>query len=228
MGHSLSKALATVDKSDHIKEEEKPKLKSSLMEAERSMREKLESVTAKLYIGALNDECIPIVCAVDKFSNIIFIENVKKIDNGWKKDVADIIKRHLRMPDNGEDNQLTTLVTDVLENLITAQNRVKEYEEEQPIHVVYANESLIRFDYHIHFEILEGDRRALSYYGQVGLIDVKRARLPVLAYELNRVTKEKHLKEAAEGLKKLEELTTALEVAVNLLKKRSESQGMLY
>ena len=227
MGHSLSKALTTVDRSDRIREE-KSKLKSSLMEAERSMREKLECVKAKLYIGALNDECIPIVCAVDKFSNIIFIENVKEIHAGWKKDVADTIKRHLRMPDNGEDNQLTTLVTDVLENLITAENRVKEYEEEQPIHVVYANESLIRFDYHIHFEVLEGDRCALSYYGQVGLIDVERARLPVLAYELNRTTKEEHLDGAAEGLKKFGKLTTKLEVFVNLLKIRSESQGMLY
>lgn len=216
MGQSFSQAV------DDAKDEDK----SSLLKAERRMREKLECVKAKLYIGALNDECIPIVCAVDKFDDTIFVEEAK--EEGWKKEwksaVGNIIARHLRMPEKEADKRLIKLVTDVLVNLNS--HKEKKTYDEQHIHVVYANESLIRFDYHIHFEILEGNTRALFFYGQVGLIDLERAKLPVLIYELKRATEHQHLKKAAEELKELGSVKmSSVESVVTFLTERSKREG---
>ena len=216
MGQSFSQAVDAA--SDHDK--------SSLLKAERRMREKLECVKAKLYIGALNDECIPIVCAVDKFYDTIFIEDAKEKEweKKWKSEVGNIISRHLRMPEKKADKRLIELVTNVLVNL-NSNKKEKPYDE-QHIHVVYANESLIRFDYHIHFEIRGGNTRALFFYGQVGLIDLERAKLPVLIYELKRATEHQHLKKAAEELKELGSVKmSSVENVVTFLNKRSEREG---
>ena len=217
MGQSFSQAV------DDVSDKDK---KTSLLKAERRMREKLECVKAKLYIGALNDECIPIVCAVDKFDDTIFVEEAK--EEAWKKEwksaVGNIIARHLRMPEKEADKRLIKLVTDVLVNLNL--NEKKKTYDEQHIHVVYANESFIRFDYHIHFEIREGDSRALFFYGQVGLIDLERAKLPVLIYELKRATEHQHLEKAAEELDELKDLKmSSVGDVVKFLKSRSKRKG---
>ena len=216
MGQSFSQAV----------DDAKDKDKSSLLKAERRMREKLECVKAKLYIGALNDECIPIVCAVDKFYDTIFIENAKEEEweKKWKSEVGNIIARHLRMPEEKADKRLVELVTDVLVNLNS--HKEKKTYDEQHIHVVYANESFIRFDYHIHFEIRGDNTRALFFYGQVGLIDLEKAELPVLIYELKRATEHQHLKKAAEELKELGSVKmSSVESVVTFLTERSKREG---
>lgn len=184
------------------------------LEAERSMREKLESVKAKLYIDALNDECIPIVCAVDKFDDIIFIEKGKDIE---LEEVKTLIERHLRSDEN--DEKLSTLVAGVLTKFLAQ----KEGGQEEHKHVVYANRSFIRLDYHIQLQTLadeSGD--LLCYYGQVGLMEVAKARLPVLTYELTRATGDEQLKTAvADALDKLGDLKlSAKKDAVDFLRDR--------
>ena len=216
MGQSFSQAVDGASDDD----------KSSLLKAERRMREKLECVKAKLYIGALNDECIPIVCAVDKFYDTIFIKDAKDKDweKKWKSEVGNIIARHLRMPGEKADKRLIELVTDVLVNLNS--NKEEKTYDEQHIHVVYANESFIRFDYHIHFEIRKGNSRALFFYGQVGLIDLERAKLPVLIYELKRATEHQHLRKAAEELTELGSVKmSSVESVVTFLIRRSRREG---
>ena len=216
MGQSFSQAVDGASDDD----------KSSLLKAERRMREKLECVKAKLYIGALNDECIPIVCAVDKFYDTIFIKVAKDKDweKKWKSEVGNIIARHLRMPGEKADKRLIELVTDVLVNLNS--NKEEKTYDEQHIHVVYANESFIRFDYHIHFEIRKGNSRALFFYGQVGLIDLERAKLPVLIYELKRATEHQHLEKAAEELTELGSVKmSSVESVVTFLIRRSRREG---
>ena len=216
MGQSFSQAVDGASDDD----------KSSLLKAERRMREKLECVKAKLYIGALNDECIPIVCAVDKFYDTIFIKDAKDKDweKKWKSEVGNIIARHLRMPGKKADKRLIELVTDVLVNLNS--NKEEKTYDEQHIHVVYANESFIRFDYHIHFEIRKGNSRALFFYGQVGLIDLERAKLPVLIYELKRATEHQHLEKAAEELTELGSVKmSSVESVVTFLIRRSRREG---
>ena len=216
MGQSFSQAVDGASDDD----------KSSLLKAERRMREKLECVKAKLYIGALNDECIPIVCAVDKFYDTIFIKDAKdkEWEKKWKSEVGNIIARHLRMPGEKADKRLIELVTDVLVNLNS--NKEEKTYDEQHIHVVYANESFIRFDYHIHFEIRKGNSRALFFYGQVGLIDLERAKLPVLIYELKRATEHQHLEKAAEELTELGSVKmSSVESVVTFLIRRSRREG---
>ena len=184
------------------------------LEAERSMREKLESVKAKLYIDALNDECIPIVCAVDKFDDIIFIEKGKDIE---LEEVKALIERHLRSDEN--DEKLSTLVAGVLTKFLAQ----KEGGQEEHKHVVYANRSFIRLDYHIQLQTLADESGALlCYYGQVGLMEVAKAKMPVLTYELTRATGDEQLKTAvADALDKLGDLKlSAKKDAVDFLRDR--------
>lgn len=185
--------------SQHVDKETGEK-KFDLFKAERSMHEKLECVKAKLYTDALNDECIPIVCAVDKFNDIIFIpKDEMSIDQ--KNSVKNLIQRHLRM-DESSDEELITLVTSVVAILLSQ----KKGTSEKHTHVVYANRSFIRFDYHIHLDILDDGGGVLFYYGQVGLIELAKARPPVLLYELTRSTGNGYLKKAGKELRKLGDL----------------------
>ena len=210
MGQSFSQAVD--DPSDL-------KVMSGLLKAERRMREKLECVKAKLYIGALNDECIPIVCAVDTFNDTILIENSEeKTAEDLESKVRYIITSHLDM-----GNHDKKLITAMVKNVVMPNLKLLEEKktiEEQYTHVVYANESFIRFDYHIHFENLQGERFALFYFGQVGLLDVQRARMPVLIYELKRAT-DNLPKEAANELRELRNLKmSSMEEVVEFLNKR--------
>ena len=56
----------------------------------------------------------------------------------------------------------------------TATSNCKE--SVQQMHVVYANRSLLRIDYYVH-RLTQGDKKALIFYVQVGVIDMERVRL---------------------------------------------------
>lgn len=171
---------------------------AELLKAERSMRDKLECAKAKLYIDALNDECIAIVCAVAKFDGMLHIEDTKKDP---KDDIKSIMGSYLHMEDNQPDDELIELVANVVRTLLTHK---QETVEGRHTHVVYANKGFIRFDYFIYVHILDDGKRAvLSYYGQVGLMDVKNAKSQVLIYELRRATSDRKLERAGRELQKL-------------------------
>ena len=54
-----------------------------LYSLERKVRRKLEEQASKLYINALHDECLPIVCAVDKKQKILL--DVDSVSSDEKK-----------------------------------------------------------------------------------------------------------------------------------------------
>ena len=188
MGQSLSQIIET-----------KPDAK--LLQAERRMRDKLESNIAKLYIGALNDECIAIVCAVAKFDHMLYIEDITSIEP--RKAIESIIRRYLDMegdnPDEKSDNKLIELVTRVVKSFPSHEQGTYEGHHVQ---VVYANKGFIRFDFFICLQILDDNKAVLSYYGQVGLMNETKAKPEVLKYELRRATDDDKLKKAGEQLKK--------------------------
>ena len=171
---------------------------AELLQVERSMRDKLECTKAKLYIDALNDECIAIVCAVAKFDDMLYIEDAKKDPTD---DIKSIMGSYLRMEDNQPDDELIELVANVVRTLLTHEQGTVEGRH---THVVYANKGFIRFDYFIYLQSLAaGNKAALSYYGQVGLMDVKNAKPQVLIYELRRATSDRKLEKAGRELRKL-------------------------
>lgn len=185
MGQSLSQE---VQKKPHV-----------LGDVERRMRNKLECTKANLYIDALNDECIAIVCAVAKFDGMLYIEDAKNQDP--KGDIESIMGSYLHMEGNKPDDELIELVTNVVKALLTHKPGTVEGRH---IHVVYANKGFIRFDYFIYLQILDDGNAALSYYGQVGLMDVTKAKPQVLIYELRRATDDKKLEKAGKELEKSE------------------------
>ena len=188
MGQSLSQIIET-------------KTDAKLLQTERRMRDKLESNTAKLYIGALNDECIAIVCAVAKFDDMLYIEDITSIEP--RKAIESIIRRYLDMegdnPDEKSDNKLIELVTRVVKSFPSHEQGAYEGHHVQ---VVYANKGFIRFDFFICLQILDDNKAVLSYYGQVGLMNETKAKPEVLKYELRRATDDDKLKKAGEQLKK--------------------------
>ena len=196
--------------------------KTHLLEIERPMLEELEREKAKMYIDALNDECIPIVCVVDKFSIMSYVDLEEAKSKNMKSAIENIIKRHLRMAHSyGANDGLINLMSDVLKALLS---QGKGTYGEKYKHVIYANKSFLRFDYYFYLKIL-GDSKyaALSFYGQVGLLEVAKARVPVLIYELKRAMEDRHLKEAGKELQRVGNLKmSSVQDAAEFLIKRAE------
>lgn len=219
MGQSLSQVLEEKERTDKFKEA------LELRKIERTMNQKFEEKKATLYIEALNDECLPIVCAVDKFYEFLF--DVKKpqvtpaAGTSGQTDPEDLygigkkMKKHL----HGDYlTKLTSLLGGVVGNVLDTQT-VGVVEEKQT-HVVYANMSVIRIDYYLYynrFKVGNDEMTALFYYVQVGVIDMTRVRLPVLIYELTRATQYDMLGKAGDRLKEIADSSIRLHEAVQTL-----------
>ena len=170
MGQTLSEQIEEREKNEDQAEALK------LRKIERDMRQKFEEKKATLYIGALNDECLPIICAVDTFCDFLYVKNEKDLSG-----IEIIMNKHLR---GKYKAKFVNLIKSVVKNVL------KKRSAESYTHVVYANMSFLRIDYYIYFT-----DDTLFYFVQVGLLDMERVRLPVLIYELTRVTQPTQLKE---------------------------------
>ena len=209
---------------------------SNLLNVERRLRGKLECTKAKLYIDALNDECVAIVCAVAKFDDMLYIKDAEKKAEAENEDAKDeitnIIRRYLDMegdnPGEKSDKKLIELVTNEVKTLLSSKQGTQESHH---YHVVYSNKGFIRFDYSIYLQFLtDGEaaggevtdggatrsggvkQAALSYYGQVGLMNVTNAKPQVLMYELRRATEDKNLVKAGKELVKLTNISSVKDV----------------
>ena len=183
MGQSLNQVI---DETSQNRELEKV---LELRKTEKAMQQKFKEKKSKLYVDALNDECIQIVCAVDTFYD--FLVDIKK--ETLSVGIRSKIDKHL----SGKYlEKLLILLEDVLKGLLDMETTSAPLEMEHETHVAYANKSVIRFDYYIYFEssVKELEISALFYFVQVGVIDMARARPQVLTYELTRATKGKNLK----------------------------------
>lgn len=181
-----------------------------LLNTEQSMRQTLDCKMSKMYIDALNDECLPILCRVDKFYEfLVGVDNEAALERSIKSK----LEEHLS---SGYLEELTSLLTGVLRSVLKRSTK----QEVQQTHVVYANKSIVRIDYYLHFDAsIEEVKNLLLYYIQVGVIDIAKARLPVLMYELTRATKGEKLKDAGKELKRRADDTVQLFDAVQTLAK---------
>lgn len=211
MGQSLNQVI---DETSQNRELEKV---LELRKTEKAMQQKFKEKKSKLYVDALNDECIPIVCAVDTFYD--FLVDIKK--ETLSVGIRSKIDKHLR----GKClEKLLILLEDVLKGLLDMETTAAPFEMEQT-NVVYANKSVIRFDYYIYFEssVKGVEMSALFYFVQVGVIDMARARPQVLTYELTRATKGKKLKDAGSKIKKIADSTGDLNDVVHTLTMQGSS-----
>lgn len=184
-----------------------------LRKREGEMLQKYEEKKAKLYIEALNDECLPIICAVDTFSDFLFNPKVSK-----QEDIGIIMEKHL----NGKYlTEFLGLIKGVVEKVLAQPTDVVE---EKYVHVVYANKSVLRIDYYLYrhrFKLQVGgvltEVDTLLYFVQVGVIDMGRVRIPVLEYELTRATEPGELDEAHQEMKDRAQSSTHLQEVLQSL-----------
>ena len=167
-----------------------------LYSLERKISRKLEEQTWKLYLNALHDECLPIVCAVDKKQKLLL--NVDSV-------ASDEIKKKVNEVLLGDYlEELIKLLSEKLNNVL--RNTTTGDEESLITHVVFANKSVLRIDlfvYHRRFRLSESlceYNNILAYFVQVGLLDITKARPQVLIYELTRATELDKLREASNNL----------------------------
>jgi len=165
--------------------------------SERKVSHKLEEQASKLYINALQDEYLPIVCAVDKKQKILL--NVDSVS-------SDEVTRRINEILHGD--YLEELIKLLAEKLNSTLGTTTAGEEDSLYtHVVFANKSVLRIDlfvYHRRFrlnESLSEYNNVLAYFVQVGLVDITKARPQVLFYELTRATHHEKLREASNKLK---------------------------
>ena len=167
-----------------------------LYSLERKVCQKLEEQSSKLYINALNDECVPIVCAVDKKQRLLL-----KVDSASSEEIRKRIKEVL---EGDYLEELVTLLTEKLSNVLR-DTKTGDHENLYT-HVVFANKSVVRIDlfvYHRWFSPTESLREyhnILAYYMQVGLVDMAKARPQVLIYELSRATDSGKVNDACEKI----------------------------
>ena len=168
-----------------------------LYSLERKVCHKLEEQASKLNVKALHDECLPVVCAVDKKQKILL-----NVDSVSSDDVRTKINEILH------GDYLEELIKLLAEKLNSTLRTTTTGEEESSYtHVVFANKSVLRIDlfvYHRRFrrtESLSEYDNILAYFVQVGLVDITKARAQALIYELARVTHHDKLFEACNKLK---------------------------
>ena len=174
-----------------------------LCSLERKVCHKLEEQASKLYINALHDECLPIVCAVDKKQKILLNVDSVSIDEVTTK-INEIL----------HGDYLEKLIKLLAEKLNSTLGTTTEGEEESLYtHVVFANKSVLRIDLFVYHRRL-GDTESLSeynnimaYFAQVGLVEIIKARPQVLIYELTRATDHTKLNNACENLEALTKWT---------------------
>lgn len=167
---------------------------------ERNALRKLEQQASILHLKALNDKCLPIVCAVDKKQMILLkIDAVPKIDQ-----VRHSLNGLLRGNYLGE---LVVLLTEKLNNVLESAKMSGDTDERLFRYVVFANKSILRLDVFVYYrsflpnESLKDYNNVLAYFIQVGLLDILKARPQVLIYELTRATKKIKLTMPARNLR---------------------------
>ena len=189
--------LSSVFLEDQSETQTNIKTVCELYSLERKVCNKLEKQASKLYVNALHDECLPIVCAVDKKQKILL--NVESVS-------IDEVTTNINEILHGD--YLEKLIKLLAEKLnVTLQNNTAGEEESSYTHVVFANKSVLRIDlfvYHRRFRLTESlseFNNILAYFVQVGLVDITKARPQVLIYELTRATHHDKLREASNKLK---------------------------
>lgn len=184
MGLTFSQQEESLTNEDH---------KKKLRRLEREMHRSLECTKGKLYISALNDECLPIVCAVDKFHG--FLVNLSERDV-TEEEIKKILERHLTT------KYLKGLISHIKSVLTSMLNAEQSPEPTERVHVVLANKRVLRIDYFVHLEI-DDPLKVLFYYVQVGVLDIARARLPVLQYQVALAMEDDQLEDALAQLNRM-------------------------
>ena len=208
MGSSITSAMKEEQANNDLKAFEDLQLLHELMVY------KLAVAAEKLEKGALTSNDLPIVAIVDKSEK--YRVNVKSVPD--KATVEDSVSDMLSGDYNdGIVNLVRTALDEFLRNFIIGHN------QKDGFHVVYANDSLLRVDYHFyHFEsssmgLKDEAQNGFCYYAQIGVLDRQRVNESTLNYELTKVIGEENLSEVSKRLEQLEDFARHLHKVIDKL-----------
>ena len=195
MGSSITSAMKEEQAKNDLKAFEDLQLLHELMV------NKLAIAAETLEKDALTSNDLPIVATVDKSEK--YNVNVTNVPD---KAIADSVNDMLCGDYNGGIvNLVKSALNEFLGNLIIGHNQRNEF------HVVYANNSLLRVDYHFyHFEsfsmgLKDEAQTGFCYYAQIGVLDLQKVNQSTLMYELTKAIGKENLSEVSKRLQQLKD-----------------------
>ncbi|CAH3165983.1 unnamed protein product, partial [Porites lobata] len=177
MGQVISEFLGTNPQED---------VKETIEILQKLLSAKLEAYAADMEAKAFQDKSLPILAVVDKTEKYMV-----KVSEGASEHVGSVI-----------DDLFSGEFLDGLKHLVkTAMNELlgnasAGEKEKRECHVVYANNSIVRVDYHMYkydfssHGLRSNAQNAFCYLVQVSVLDLKKVDPQVVLYELDRAVGE--------------------------------------
>ena len=189
--------------------------KESVQILQKLVSAKLEAYATEMEARAFEDKSLPILAVVDKTEK--YTVQVKK-DSADVGGVVDSLFKGEFL--DGLHNLVSTALNELLGNASAGEKEKRE------CHVVYANNSILRVDYHMYkydFSskgLRDTAENALCYVIQVGVLDLKKVDPQVVLYELDRAVGDGNIEAAT---KKLHEEAAYMEDLYKVLSRLREA-----
>lgn len=173
MGQVISEFLGTNPQED---------VKETIEILQKLVSAKLQAYATEMEAKAFEDKSLPIIAVVDKTEKYMV-----KVSEGASENVESVVDDLF----NGEFlNGLKDLVKTAMNELLG--NASAGEKEKRECHVVYANNSILRVDYHMYkydFStqgLRDKAENAFCYVVQVSVLDLKKVDPQVILYELDK------------------------------------------
>ncbi|KAM7448662.1 hypothetical protein ABFA07_003354 [Porites harrisoni] len=157
---------------------------------------KLQAYATEMEAKAFEDKSLPILAVVDKTEKYMV-----KVSEGGSANVGSVVDDLF----NGKFlDGLKHLVKTAMDELLG--NASAGEKEKRECHVVYANNSILRVDYHMYkydfssHGLRDKAQNAFCYVVQVSVLDLKRVDPQVVLYELDRAVGEGSMQDMTEKL----------------------------
>ena len=188
MGLDISKFLGG-DAEEYVKE--------TVQILQKLVSAKLEAFAAEMEAEAFEDRSLPISAVVDKTEK--YMVKVKAASSDQiQNTLGDLFKGEFL---DGLQNLVTAALNELLGNAAAGEK------EKRGFHVVYANNSILRVDYHMYkydfsSEGLKGKaENAFCYVVQMAVLDLEKVDPQVVLYELDKTIGSENIQAATEKLR---------------------------
>ena len=206
MGKILSAFLGEDDVEDNVKE--------TVQILQKLVSAKLAAYSTEMEARAFEDKSLPIIAVVDKTEK--YMVQVKEAPSEEiQKTLDDLFKGEFL---DGLHNLVTAALNELLGNAAAGEK------EKRGFHVVYANNSILRVDYHMYkydFSskgLRDKVQNALCYVVQMAVLDLQKVDPQVVLYELDRTIGAGKIQAAAEKLQEEGKYMEELYKVINQLR----------
>ena len=171
-------------------------VKESLQLLQKLVSSKMQAYATDMEKRAFEDKSLPILAVVDKTEKYM-VKVSKAPSEEVEKTVGELFEGEFL---GGLRNLVSAALNELLGNASAGEKERREF------HVVYANNSILRVDYHMYkydFSskgLREKAENALCYVAQVAVLDLKKVDPQVVLYELDRAIGEGNIQKATKKL----------------------------